>query len=469
MRYLDRRRFLQATATGAAGLSAGMIANCGTTTPHEATSAPNILFIITDQQNPDTIAAQGCRHAETPAMDYLTGNGMSFDNAYCPYPLCSPSRAAMFTGRTSSETGVFKNEIGIRSDFPNMGQWLRQNTNYETLYAGKWHVPATYTSEIPGFDVLCTGLIGQGNFCDTNVSMACDAYLRNRSRERPFLMVASFMQPHDICEWLRLNLRDQQKLRYPFISGDLPELPPNFAVSDSEPEPIQRQRRNDEPGRGDWSELHWRYYLWSYYRHIEMVDSEIGRIISALRDTGQIDNTLVLFTADHGEGCAHHRMVRKSTCYDESARVPFIISWPGMIPENRNSRYAVSGLDIMPTICDYSGIEPPPGMKGLSLRPLLENGTKPDREYIALEASANIGQMIRSEHYKYVTYKNDPTEQLFNMSDDPLETVNLVSDAGSKGILEEHRSMLGEWIAGLDVGPDVPDENRWMSHDIRNI
>ena len=122
------------------------------------------------------------------------------------------------------ENAVYQNVIPIKEDIPNLGQWFRQESDYETIYAGKWHLPADYVTDIPGFYVINTGLIGQGNYCDTNVSMACEAYIRNRSREKPFLMVASFMQPHDICEWLRLNLENQPELRYPEIKDELPSL-----------------------------------------------------------------------------------------------------------------------------------------------------------------------------------------------------------------------------------------------------
>jgi len=464
---MSRRRFLENSAVSATGIASGtLLAGCGESgevdKSSEGKAAPNILFIITDQHHYDTIAANGNRHVKTPGLDRLAKNGMTFTNSYCPNPLCTPSRGATLTGRTSSEAGVHVNELAIRSDFPNFGQWFSENSDYETIYAGKWHIPETYTKNIPGFDVINTGLIGQGNYCDTSVSIACESYIRNRAKETPYLMVASFMQPHDICEWLRLNLDDQPELRYPEIANELPELPDNFESRPDEPDAVIKTRKKDEPAQGGWSPLHWRYYLWSYYRHIEMVDAEIERILAAVEESGQEENTLVIFTADHGEGCAHHSMVRKSVLYDESAKVPMLIRYPGVVAGGGKEPAVCSGMDIFPTMCDYAGIEIPAVMRGESLRPVLEGGLKPEREFVATETAANKGQMIRSQRYKYITYMGDPVEQLFDMESDPGETVNLAGDPSSQNVLEKHRSMLKNWIAGLDVASTVPDENKWQ-------
>lgn len=134
---------------------------------------PNILLIMTDQQHIDTISAAGCPYLNTPAMDRLLRRSVSFTESYSPNPVCSPARSAIFTGRTSTETGVHKNNIPIRSSIPNTGQWFTEHTNYEMAYAGKWHVPGSFTHFIPGFRVLHTGFGGQGNLGDTGVSRAC--------------------------------------------------------------------------------------------------------------------------------------------------------------------------------------------------------------------------------------------------------------------------------------------------------
>ncbi|MHC4439933.1 MAG: sulfatase family protein, partial [Planctomycetota bacterium] len=267
----------------------------------------NIVLIFTDQQHIDTIAAGGCSHVRTPALDRLKTSGVSFTQSYTANPVCSPARSAVFTGRTSSECDVYVNGRPIRSDIPNFGQWFSEHTDYETFYAGKWHLPRTYTSNIPGFEVINTGIGGFGYLCDTVMSRACEGFLRNRSKSKPFLLVASFMQPHDICEWLRLNMNNPEGLRYPELAGELPELPDNFDFDVNEPERIRKTRSGNEPFKGNWSKEQWRYYRWSYYRHIEHVDAEIGRVLSALEESGHEKDTLIVLTSDHGEGMGHHQ------------------------------------------------------------------------------------------------------------------------------------------------------------------
>jgi len=422
----------------------------------------NILLIFTDQQHINTIAAGGCRDVRTPALDRLKNSGVSFTQSYSANPVCSPARSCVFTGRTSCETAVYVNGRPIRSDIPNLGQWFSQQTDYETFYAGKWHLPRTYTSNIPGFKVINTGIGGFGYLCDTVMSRSCEGFLRNRSKSKPFLLVASFMQPHDICEWLRLNMDNPQEIRYPQLAGKVPELPDNFEFDENEPGAIKKRRLGNEPFKGKWNKEQWRYYRWSYYRNIEYVDAEIGRILQALEDCGYVKDTLIVLTSDHGEGLAHHQMVRKNTLYDEAARVPLLFSWPGHIPENRtDTTHLASGLDIMPTLCDYAGIKPPKNMRRRSLRSILEGKSVSVNNFIVTEVSTNTGRMLRTPSFKYIVYKDDSVEQLFDMRSDPGETKNLAASSRYALVLAEHRKMLRDWESRLDVPPNVPNADVW--------
>jgi arylsulfatase A-like enzyme len=427
---------------------------------------PNILFILTDQQHIDTISALGNPFVQTPAIDRFVRAGVSFRQSYCTNPVCSPARSSLFTGRPSSETGVYQNGIGIREGMPTLGECLREQ-GYETLYAGKWHVPGCYVTNIPGFRVLSTGIGHQGTVSDPLCTDACVNYLYNKADDAPFCMVVSYMQPHDICEWLRLNRIDQGTHRYPEIASQLPDLPDNLrAVPEGGPQSVTRLRERREPATGNWSEAHWRYYLWAYLRHVEMVDAEVDRLLDALDDTGMREDTIIVYTSDHGEGMGGHGMTRKNTLYDEAARVPLIFSWPGTIREGCVEETTLAcGLDIMPTLCDYAGVAIPQGVKGTSLRAVLKGDGVPGRAFIAAEVSSNLGQMIRSQRYKYVAYVDDNSEMLFDMQADPGETINLAHDPAYAAVLAQHRAMLREWIAGLDVAPNVPLENRWFVSD----
>ncbi|MFC1636817.1 sulfatase [Planctomycetota bacterium] len=462
-RKINRRDFIK-LGSGAVALvaNAPLIKSASGGRRDHKPKPKNIVLVFTDQQHIDTIASGGCRHVRTPSLDRLKTSGVSFTQSYSANPVCSPARSAVFTGRTSCECAVHINGRSIRSDIPNLGQWLSEHTNYETFYAGKWHLPRTYTSYIPGFKVINTGIGGFGYLCDTVMSRACEGFLRNRSRTKPFLLVASFMQPHDICEWLRLNMHNPGKLRYPELASELPELPGNFEFDENEPDTIRRMRRGNEPFKGKWDKEHWRYYRWSYYRNIEYVDAEIGRVLQALEEHGHLNDTLIVMTADHGEGMGHHQMVRKSSFYDESARVPLLFSWPGYVNENKTDTvHLASGLDIMPTLCDYAGIRPPAHMRGASLRAILEADRGSSRDFIVSEARTNTGRMVRTEGYKYIKYINNPVEQLFDMKVDPGETKNLAASSHFAAFLTEHRKSLKDWENQLDVPSNVPNAEIW--------
>ncbi|MCK4958254.1 MAG: sulfatase-like hydrolase/transferase, partial [Planctomycetes bacterium] len=241
-----------------------------------------------------------------------------------------------------------------------------------------------------------------------------------------------------------------------------PELPDNFEYDTNEPEGIRRTRMTREGVKGNWTKQHWRYYRWSYYRHIEIVDAEIGRLLDSLDDFGYADDTMIILTSDHGEGMGHHQWVRKSTLYDEGASVPLLISWPKRIGlDKTNSTDLVSGLDIMPTICDYVGIEPPANMRGESLRGILEGKTGLERKFIVSESNSNAGRMVRTKRYKYITYVEESVEQLFDMEKDPGETKNLAGVNRYASALREHRQILHEWESGLDIAPNVPNVEQW--------
>lgn len=208
--------------------------------------------------------------------------------------------------------------------------------------------------------------------------------------------------------------------------------------------------------------MQWRNYLHDYYRMVEMADAEIGRVLDAVEARADADNTLVLFTADHGDGGAHHERVQKLFPYDSAAKVPLLVSWPGRVRQGvRDGTHLVSGVDLMSTVCDYAGIPAPPEARGMSLRPLLE-GQPADgwRTNLYMELGAG-GRMIRTERFKYVKYYTrlpeagqpgveDPVKLLFDMKADPLELRNLASEPAYAPVMAEHDRILKEqWESKL--------------------
>lgn len=432
---VSRRQFVRGSA---AALGAAQVSFAGRSTK------PNMLFIICDQLGLDAINAHGCADVSTPNIDRLIRTGTTFMESHSTNPVCSPARSSMMTGRMPVETGVPVNGRPIHPGCPNIGQWFGRS-GYETVYCGKWHLPQGYTSKMPGFTVLPAGRTAgeQGDMIDTVVSRACESYLMSREKTRPFVLVASLLQPHDICYYGNAMpgiLRVPEKLCFPAIADALPALPPNHTARPAAPAGLDRIRftrfTNDEQ---------WRYYLYVYARMIEMLDADVGRILDALEASGQAGNTVVIFTSDHGDGRGRHGHVSKWYPYEEAVKVPLVFAWPGQIAEGHRDRtHLVSGLDIISTMCDYAGIAPPKDVRGRSLRPLLEKKDVPWRSYVVSEFRRK-GRVVRTARYKYVHFAGDPVEQLFDMKADPWEKENRYKDPRLAGVLETHRELLKEW------------------------
>ncbi len=441
---ISRRRFLKTGAAGAAGLALAPAFRAFA----QERRPPNLLFIQTDQLGIRALSAHGCEHVKTPNMDRLIRKGVTFRLSYSANPVCCPARSAWYTGRASSETGVVQNEWRIAENMPDLGQWFSAR-GYESVYAGKWHVPGRdfYKS----FRVLTPGH-GMGEHGDAAISRAAEGFLLNYRGDKPFFLSLGFLQPHDCCYWAWELAKDTGKLLYPELADKLPPLPGNFHFDMQEPELVRKPWREGKAWEflHGWSEQHWRYYIWGYYRHVEMVDAEIGRALDALEDAGLARNTLVVFSSDHGDGMGCHKTVQKGFLYDEAAAVPFVVSWPGQVAEGvQDTAHLVSGLDLAPTLCDYAGIETPPKARGLSLRPLLEQKPAPWREFLVSESNIK-GRMVRTSDYKFITYKDDPVEQLFDMKADPWETKNLAGEARCAGVMADLKKRLSEWEGQLE-------------------
>ena len=416
-----------------------------------APSRPNLLFIITDQQSVFALSANGNRDLSTPAMDSLARDGTSFTECYSTYPVCSPARSSFFTSRMPHETGVRDNGQPIAAGLPTMGDHFRA-AGYQTTYAGKWHLPKSF-ADVTGFDLLYGGS-ALGAQMDEPVASSCVKYLTAKPKE-PFLLVASFMNPHDVCSWIRAH---EGSRSYPDTSA-FPAARRNMAVDPDEPEYIQNHRRagynlmSQAVGiAAEWKADDFRFYLHDYYRMVESVDRQVGRLLETLRVTGLDRNTFIILTADHGEGLGSHRWVQKAAFWEETVRVPLLVAGAGLTRRgHRNETDLVSGLDIFPTLCDYAGVAPPAGIRGTSLRAAIE-GSGWTRPFVVSELSVygapeRQGRMLRTRRYKYVVVNGgERPEQLFDLELDPGEICNLAHRPDAAPILAEHHRLLERWI-----------------------
>ncbi len=453
---------------------------------------PNILLVICDQMVLDAIGAYQkyladqpwlCHWVDTPHLDDLVRSGVSFTQAHSPNPVCCPARSCIFTGRYALETGVIFNNIGIDRSVPNMGQWFEQHSNYQRVYCGKWHAGGPWNNphvagprKIPSFETLPNGPDNWGRHMDYGVSGSVEAYLRNYRDARPFLAVAGFMDPHDICFWTpKLNNGRTRSSDFFSLAGTFPQLPPNLHYDFKEiwHDPIS------------FSAMQWHNYIYDYCRMVERLDRNVGRLLRAVRDRG--DDTILIFMSDHGDGVGRHSRVQKWHPYDESVKVPLIVYGPkfGIRRGVVDTTSLVGLIDIMATVCDYAGLPCPPHCRGMSLRPLLEGRPTPWRENLFIELR-EVGRVIRSRQYKYVMsyqpaprsaraqanecfltqdgqpslfitgegnrFRRVPTVMLFDMQNDPWETRNLAEDPKFAQVIAEHETLNRQYEAQLIPG-----------------
>lgn len=456
-RRMTRRDFLESSGLALATLGLGFSASA-----RQRDRRPNIVYIMTDQQYGGAMSCTGNPYLHTPAVDRLAAMGVRFDKAYCAFPLCVPSRTAMFSGHMPHESGVYINCNTSDEPFPfvTLGK-VMSDAGYDCHYVGKWHltIPTSRAKEHGFAQVELPG--GHGR--DAERADRASKFLRSE-HDRPFFLVVSLLNPHDCCQLARAEdlSRFEGALAPTPPEAELPPLPDNFEIPAGEPDQLRVwQKENSEKVYRSyfWNEKQFREYLWGYYRLVEKVDVEIGKVLDALRDSGREDDTVVIFASDHGDGHSRHRWNQKWSLYDESARVPFIVAQKDRTKAGQVDHHLVSsGLDLMPTICDYAGIDAPKGCLGRSVRALAE-GRTPDtwRDYVVSETSfGNWGpvgdsdypkaRMVRTDRYKYIAYdRGERREQLIDMDNAPGEMVNLVDKPELAPVLEQHRKHLAQW------------------------
>lgn len=455
-----------------------------------AQKRPHIILIFTDQQNVNAMSAAGNPFLYTPNMDALANDGIRFTNAYCTSPVSGPSRASIVTGLMAREAGVEWNDNSKLSEgIHTVGDLLGEN-GYRTVWAGKWHIPEIYPQRskneikyLHGFELLpfwdapnkhwLLGAETDSPLTDAVVSFL-DGY---DEREKPLFLAISYHNPHDICMYPRkvgwetmsdslLNIRPFGKYKLPEPMGVhpdslsyLPPLPGNFSKNVDEPEFIIDKRVKPNP-YGDEVQLssrfsgrEWQAYLNSYYRLTELVDKEIGEVIEALKRNGMYENSLIIFTSDHGDGMAAHEWAAKLSFYEESVKVPLIMVLPEKWQRGAVNSGLVSLVDLVPTFCDYAGVSPKTNFAGMSLRRAIFPTEERWRDFVVTELADHLkdrtrkGRMIRTGRYKYAIYSSgERNEQLFDLMTDPGETINLAYSKEYWEILKKHRNLLVKWM-----------------------
>lgn len=434
-----------------------------------ASRRPNFVFFLIDDLRHDAMSCAGHPFVRTPNIDRLAQNGIRFTNAFVTISLCGPSRACFLTGAYSHLNTVRTNEgqefdPKAFSTFP----MLLQKAGYETGFVGKWHMNGKTSDPRPGFDYWLS-FKGQGVYTDPLLNengreFKATGYMTDLLTDRA---VAFLKKPHDkpfsLCVWhkaVHADFQPAERHKNLYADAKLPE-PPNFNDLMADKPAWQREQvfrgarlkkkladeqlpASLEPARWDPQVPR----MIDYFRAEAAVDDSVGRVLATLRETGQLDNTYVIFTSDNGFFHGEHRRGDKRAAFEESIRIPFLVQGPGIAQRGTTHDAMVLNIDVPSTLLDLAGVSPAPTMQGRSLKPLLAGGKPAWRtsflyEYYKEQAIPGIPTMfaVRTRDWKYVTYPGlNDIDELYDLRNDPIEMHNLAQKPEAADRLAEMKA-----------------------------
>lgn len=438
-------------------------------------SRPNFVFLLADDQRPDTIHALGNQIIRTPNLDRLAKEGTSFTRATCGNPICTPSRAEILSGASSFRNGVL--DFGRKIN-PELARWPKtmQDAGYHTWFVGKWHNDGRPTEH--GFERtnglfaggggqwwgksdhpqhprdhngrIVTGYTGWvfqtnagklqpergvGLMPDTSKTLADSAIELIRTKpDRPFFLQVSFTAPHD-----PLLMPDGFETMYdpdrlPLPKNFLPEHPFDHGNFMGRDEKLFEWPRTPDMVRRE---------LAVYYAVISHLDQQVGRILRTLEETGQRDNTIIIYSADHGLAIGSHGLRGKQNMYEHTINVPLILQGPG-IPKGKTISAQCYLRDLFPTACELADFPIPKSVEGRSLVPVLEGKREEIYDYV-FGYFRSSQRMIRGKEYKLIEYPEAHRMQLFHLPGDPWELNNLADDPKHRDVLNALLAQLRAW------------------------
>jgi len=448
----------------------------------DAPSKPNILFIAIDDQNDWVGCLKGHPQAQTPHLDALAARGTNFANAHCQAPLCNPSRTSLLFGLRPSTTGVYGLAPG-----PRAVEALKTRTSlpqalmaggYWTFACGKIYHDGSMrrpaagggrefdeVGPAPGMPKPPQKLVKQGtgghpamdwgifpendqDQADWKIADAAIDALKRAPKDKPFFIAAGFRLPHVPCfasqKWF--DLYPEASLQMPpLLEDDRADVPP-FAwyLHWKLPEP----RAATLAKYGELKTL-----VRAYLASTSFMDSQVGRVVDALKAAGQLDNTVIVVWGDHGYHLGEKAITGKNTLWERSARVPLLFAGPG-ITAGQTCKRPAELLDIYPTLVELTGVPKVDGLEGRSLVPQLKDAAA-RREHPAITTHNQGNHAVRSEHYRYIRYA-DGSEELYDMQNDPNEWKNRAKDPRFSTVLEDHR----KWLPKTDVAAVPGSANR---------
>ena len=435
---------------------------------------PNILFLFADDQRADTIAAHGNAHIKTPVIDGLTRAGVSFRNNYVfggnSGAVCVPSRAMLHTGKT-----WFAMNTQTLAGEKLMGELLGEN-GYTTFGTGKWHngQPSWLRAFQHGESVMFGGMsdhtkvplhdrgpdgkmVGPRMGEKFSTELFADAAIRFLEKQspqpeaKPFFCYIAFTAPHD---------PRQPPPGFPANYASRPPLPKNFLPQLPFDNGAMSGGRDENLGAWPRTETMIRDQLAEYYAMVEHLDAQIGRLLATLKARGLADNTIIVYAADNGLALGSHGLLGKQSVFEHSMRTPFIIVGPG-IPQGKSVQAFTYLFDIFPTLCELTGLTPPAGVFGESVRPLWTGAKQSLRDTVFLPY-IQVQRAVRDERWKLIRYPKLGYSQLFDLQNDPNETTSVYDDparapdiARLSAAMQTWQTKVGDTLA-LNTGNNPP-------------
>ncbi len=487
MACISRRRFISTSVSGA---SLALAAGCAAFGRRAAGSRPpNVLVVITDDQRWDCMSCAGHPFLKTPNLDRLAAEGARFTNAFVTTSLCSPSRATLLSGLYAHAHGVGNNFTDFPPDLPSYVRTLHEH-GYQTAYIGKWHMGEQSDAKRPGFDYWASHE-GQGKYYENvfniegrktlltgyythRVTELATDWLA-RPRTRPFCLIVGHKAPHTPFT---------PEPSYEHVFDRTPITPP-ATIDDTgagKPAWIRERLRTWHGVQGPLFGLKdYDTFVRSYLATILSVDDSVGALYAALARSGELDNTIFVFTSDNGFLLGEHGMTDKRVMHEESIRVPLLVRYPPAIAPATQVERMVLNTDLAPSVLDLCGAPPLPRTHGMSWAPLVRGEAAAWRTSWLYEYNfekefpftPNV-RGVRTEQWKLIRYPNadgrpdtHPPE-LYNLKDDPRETKNLIDAPEAlspRAHLEtELRRLLAETGAHPDqmpldpkIGAELPD------------
>ncbi|HEX2517207.1 MAG TPA: sulfatase-like hydrolase/transferase [Chloroflexota bacterium] len=451
----------------------------------ESPSPLNLLFITTDQQRWDSLPCYGLDFMRTPHLDRLAREGVVFERAYTPAPLCVPMRAALMSGQWPATLGVLDNSQwfpagtggveGAGRDGVPVWPEAVTGAGYRTAGIGKMHFtpwdarlgfveritaedkrqyfwPDDYEKFLRANGIAKhhpTGLPGYFETLQASVfphprRFHVDAYVGDQAADwiaryggagqPPFAAWVSFPGPHDPYD-------PPQEMAAMYDEAPIPEpIPAPAGAGAARGQGGVRQSPLYQLDLSRATAEHYRRWRAHYYANISLIDEGIGKILGALEESGALERTLIVFTSDHGDALGDHGLAYKSAFYEPIARVPLLVRGPGVTPGGRCPAL-ISTLDLVPLFYRTCGLEPPPVVQGIDPTPLLRDPFAPGRAFVFSELQGRT--MVRDERFKYVHYRDRECE-LYDLQADPTEERNLAPDPAHTGELARLRGLLVE-------------------------